>query len=158
MVPATREIICFTELSRSGLPSWPRKYFWATMLVAFCDQLFGNSTPRCSKAGLSGLPITASRISHSIWSKGCTPGAEYRRSIERPCRPFFGLATAVLDIKKLLSSGLSAVTTQDRSKTGRKKSRKAQLGGSDGAGPLYILCQLPKLGKRFSRMRGLGSG
>ena len=43
------------------------------MLVAFCDQLFGNSTPRCSKAGLSGLPITASRISHSISSKGCVP-------------------------------------------------------------------------------------
>jgi len=33
-----------TELSRSGEPTCPRKYFWATMLVAFCDQLFGNST------------------------------------------------------------------------------------------------------------------
>ena len=44
IVPATRLIICLTELSRSGEPSWPRKYFWATMLVAFCDQLFGNST------------------------------------------------------------------------------------------------------------------
>ena len=27
-----------TEDSRCGVPSVPRKYFWATMLVAFCDQ------------------------------------------------------------------------------------------------------------------------
>ena len=44
-----------TELSRSSEPSRPRKYFWATMLVAFCDQVFGNSTPRCSKAGFAGI-------------------------------------------------------------------------------------------------------
>ena len=97
------------------MPSWPRKYFWATMLVAFWDQLFGNSTPRCSKAGLSGSPITASRISHSISSKGCTPAVENRRSIERPCRPFLGLAVAVLDIELLLSQRLLGVTAQDRS-------------------------------------------
>ncbi|MEZ5061582.1 MAG: hypothetical protein R2700_08735 [Solirubrobacterales bacterium] len=35
IVPATRPIICLTERSRSGEPSGPRKYFWATMLVAF---------------------------------------------------------------------------------------------------------------------------
>ena len=69
IVPATRETIWRTELSRSSDPSRPRKYFWATMLVAFCDQDFGNSTPRCSKAGLSGSPITASRSSHSTSSK-----------------------------------------------------------------------------------------
>jgi hypothetical protein len=73
-VPATREIICFTELSRSGEPMRPRKYFWATMLVAFWDQLLGNSTPRCSNAGLSGSPMIASRTSHSTSSKGWTPG------------------------------------------------------------------------------------
>ena len=28
----------------------PRKYFWATMLVALSDQPTGNSTPSCSKA------------------------------------------------------------------------------------------------------------
>ena len=84
------------------------------MLVAFWDQLLGNSTPRCSKAGLSGSPITASRISHSIWSKGCTPAVENRRSIERPCRPFLGLLVAVLDIELLLSQRLSGVTAQDR--------------------------------------------
>ena len=76
------------------------------MLVEFCDQLFGNSTPRCSKAGLSGLPITASRISHSISSKGCTPAVENRRSIERPRRPFLGVLVAVLDIELLLSQRL----------------------------------------------------
>src|SRR5215218_8267611 len=56
----------------------PRKYFWATMLVAFCDHVFGNSTPRCSNAGLSGSPITASRISHSTASNGLTPGSVKR--------------------------------------------------------------------------------
>src|SRR5919201_7008533 len=78
MVPATREIICLTELSRSGEPRRPRKYFWATMFVAFCDQLFGNSTPRCSNAGFSGSPMIASRISHSTASKGLTPGSVKR--------------------------------------------------------------------------------
>ena len=78
------EIICLTELSRSSEPSRPRKYFWATMLVAFCDQDFGNSTPRCSNAGFSGSPITASRSSHSTSSKGCTPGVVWRRSQGRP--------------------------------------------------------------------------
>ena len=73
-MPATREIICLTELSRSGEPSRPRKYFCATMLVAFWDQVFGNSTPRCSKAGLEGSPMMASRSSHSTSSKGWTPG------------------------------------------------------------------------------------
>jgi hypothetical protein len=84
------------------------------MLVAFWDQLLGNSTPRCSKAGLSGLPITASRTSHSISSKGCVPGEEKRRSIARPLRPFFGVLVAVWDIKLLLSQRLSGVTQQDR--------------------------------------------
>src|ERR1700753_2601507 len=76
------------------------------MLVAFCDQDLGNSTPRCSKAGLAGSPIRASRISHSIWSKGCRSGDEKRRSTERPRRPFLGLVVAVLDIELLLSRGL----------------------------------------------------
>ena len=49
----------------SGEPIWPRKYFWATMLVAFCDQLAGNSTSRCSKATWSPWPMRASRSSHS---------------------------------------------------------------------------------------------
>ena len=68
-------------------PSWPRKYFWATMLVAFCDQVVGNSTPRCSNAGFSGSPMTASRISHSTSSKGWTPAVVWRRSQRRPPCP-----------------------------------------------------------------------
>ena len=35
-------IICWTECSRVGEPSWPRKYFWATMLVAFRRTTSGN--------------------------------------------------------------------------------------------------------------------
>ncbi len=73
IVPATREIICLTECSRAGEPSWPRKYFWATMLVAFCDQLVGNSTSRCSNATRSPWPMWASRSSQSTDSKGCFP-------------------------------------------------------------------------------------
>ena len=33
---------CLTLRSRSGVPIWPRKYFETTMLVACCDQDFGN--------------------------------------------------------------------------------------------------------------------
>src|SRR3954447_2615825 len=79
MVPATRPIICLTDDSRSGEPIRPRKYFWATMLVAFCDQLFGNSTPGCSNE-----PTDASRISHSTASNGCTPGSVNRLSTVTP--------------------------------------------------------------------------
>src|SRR6266542_3676550 len=50
MVCTTRPTIWRTLDSRWGVPRGPRKYFWATMLVAFWDQDFGNSTPRCSKA------------------------------------------------------------------------------------------------------------
>ena len=74
IVETTRPIIWRTLHSRSGEPSWPRKYFWATMLVAVCDQNFGNSTPFCSKAGLSLPGMKASRISHSISSNGSRPG------------------------------------------------------------------------------------
>src|SRR5436190_8235720 len=57
------------------------------MLVEFCDQVFGNSTPRCSNAGLSGLPMIASRISHSIMSKGWVPASVKRRLTRRPPSP-----------------------------------------------------------------------
>jgi hypothetical protein len=63
MVPATREIICLTERSRVGESSCPRKYFWVTMFVAFCDQNFGNSTSSWRK-----LPTAAVRRSHSTSS------------------------------------------------------------------------------------------
>src|SRR6266540_3393525 len=58
-----------------GVPRRPRKYFWATMFVAFWLHDVGNSTPRCSKALPPSLKLgmTASRVSHSISSNGCTP-------------------------------------------------------------------------------------
>src|ERR671921_2819670 len=64
MVPATRETICLTERSRVGDVSCPRKYFWATMFVAFCDHDFGNSTFSWRKE-----PTAAVRSSHSTASK-----------------------------------------------------------------------------------------
>src|SRR3954465_11929716 len=74
MVPATRETICLTERSRVGEFSCPRKYFWATMLVEFCDHDFGNSTSSWRKE-----PTAAVRVSHSTVSNGCTPGRVNRR-------------------------------------------------------------------------------
>src|SRR5437867_8592834 len=88
MVSTTRPIIWRTDDSRSGVPSGPRKYFWATMFVAFCDQDLGNSTPRCSKALPPSLKLgmTASRVSHSISSKGWTPSRVKYRLNESPSR------------------------------------------------------------------------
>ncbi len=70
MVSTTRPMSWRTEDSRWGVPRGPRKYFCATMFVAFCDQVDGNSTPRCSKAlpPVFRLGITASRVSHSTSS------------------------------------------------------------------------------------------
>src|SRR5665213_3364231 len=79
IVPATRPIICLTERSRSGEESCPRKYFWATMLVAFCDHVDGNSMSCCSKATWSPCPMRASRRSHSTVSKGWTSGVVKKR-------------------------------------------------------------------------------
>ena len=39
----------FRLVSRSGVPTAPRKYFVVTMVEALADQLVGNSTPDCSK-------------------------------------------------------------------------------------------------------------
>src|SRR5687767_5994250 len=44
MVSTTLPISCLTERSRSGEPTWPRKYLETTMLVACCDHGFGIST------------------------------------------------------------------------------------------------------------------
>src|SRR3954453_15012654 len=81
IVSTTRPASWRTLDSRWGVPRVPRKYFWATMLVAFCDQLTGNSTSRCSKALPPSLKfgITASRISHSTSSNGCRPSDVKKR-------------------------------------------------------------------------------
>ena len=39
IVSATRSITWRSDDSRSAVPSVPRKYFWATMFVAFCDHV-----------------------------------------------------------------------------------------------------------------------
>ena len=59
-----------------AVPSVPRKYFWATMLLAFSDQSAGNSTAGCSNATVpaSALVMRASRRSHTTSSYGSTPG------------------------------------------------------------------------------------
>src|SRR3954470_13980192 len=110
IVPATRPIICLTDDSRSGESMRPRKYFWATMFVEFCDQDFGNSTPRCSNAGFSGSPMTASRISHSIASNGLTPGSVKRLPTLTPS-PAAVMAGAVA----LRLSGMTSPRVSDSS-------------------------------------------
>ena len=42
IVSATRSMTWRSDDSRSGVPSVPRKYFWATMLVAFSDHVDGE--------------------------------------------------------------------------------------------------------------------
>ena len=66
MVSTTRSMTWRSEVSRSGVPIVPRKYFWATMLVALSDQSVGNSTSSCSKATEPSrkLLMRASRRSH----------------------------------------------------------------------------------------------
>src|SRR5918999_3011392 len=89
--------------SRSGEPSRPRKYFWATMFVAFCDHDFGNSTPRCSKAGAAGSPMTASRISHSTALNGCVPASVNCRGTETPAPRAVIAALSVLGVSDIFS-------------------------------------------------------
>jgi hypothetical protein len=52
------------------VPIVPRKYFWATMLVAFSDHVVGNSTSGCEKASPPSLKfgMRAWRRSHSTVS------------------------------------------------------------------------------------------
>src|ERR1051326_4310329 len=48
-----------TLVSRSGLPGLPRKYFWATTLIASWDQERGTSTSFCSKMTWPFSPVIA---------------------------------------------------------------------------------------------------
>ena len=75
IVSTTRSITWRSERSRSGVPRVPRKYFWATMFVAFSDHETGNSTSSCSKATEPSFQFVmrASRRSHTTSSYGCTP-------------------------------------------------------------------------------------
>ncbi len=69
MVLTTRSISWRTEVSRSGVPRWPRKYLLTTTLVASWLQNAGTSTSFCSKTVTPfSLPMLAIRVSHSISS------------------------------------------------------------------------------------------
>ena len=67
------------------------------MLVACCDHGLGISTWRCSKTTWPfSPPITASRSSHSTWSKGSVPAVEKNRGNSSPiadARRAFGAAS-----------------------------------------------------------------
>src|SRR5262249_44122665 len=85
MVFTTRPISCLTLRSRSGEPSWPRKYFETTMFVACWDQNFGISTSRCSSTtSPPWAPMTAERNSHTTSSNGSTPASVKNRGNARP--------------------------------------------------------------------------
>ena len=85
-VSTTRSMTWRNDCSRPGAPSGPRKYFWATMLVAFCDQLTGNSTSRCSKATDPSrkLVMRASRRCHRTSSYGWVSGVVKWRRMPMP--------------------------------------------------------------------------
>src|SRR5918997_2163948 len=78
------------------------------MFVAFCDQVEGNSTSRCSKAGSAGSPMTASRISHSTQSKGCLPGSVKRRGTLTPAPLAVTLGAAALRLSDMTSPRVGA--------------------------------------------------
>src|SRR5215212_11421840 len=94
MVATTRSITWRSERSRWAEPSSPRKYFWATMLVAFSDQPTGNSTSGCSKAIEPSfqLVMRASRRSQTTSSYGSMPGDVNSRLM--PIRPLAGRPVA----------------------------------------------------------------
>ena len=69
MVVTTRSISCLTLCSRSGVPTWPRKYLLTTTLVASWLQETGTSTSFCSKTVLPvSLEMPAVRYSQAISS------------------------------------------------------------------------------------------
>ena len=96
-----------TERSRSGESMRPRKYFWATMFVAFGDHDFGNSTSFCSNAGAAGSPISASRISHSMHSNGCVPASVKRLGMLTPSPAAVMAGAAALRLWDMLSPRLA---------------------------------------------------
>ena len=57
MVSTTRSTTWRNDDSRSGVPSVPRKYFWATMLVALTDHATGNSTSTLLERDSAVLPV-----------------------------------------------------------------------------------------------------
>src|SRR3712207_4920629 len=74
-------------VSRCGVPTAPREYFVATMLVALLLHSAGNSTPRCSQLiePARQVVMTTSRRSQVTSSYGCTPAVVKTRLTFRPC-------------------------------------------------------------------------
>src|SRR3954451_19082730 len=126
MVPATRPIICLTDDSRSGVPMRPRKYFCATMLVAFWDQVVGNSTSSCSK-----LPTDAVRSSHSTVSNGSWPGVVNLRSILSPVAPVLAVTVRGLSLA-LRVSGMRAPRSVGLVSSPLTSGGKTDTGGGAG--------------------------
>src|SRR4029079_11396338 len=112
----------------------------ATMLVAFCDQLFGNSTPRCSNAGFSGSPMIASRISHSTASKGLTPGSVKRLPTLTPSP-----AAAMVGAVALRLSGMTSPRVSYSS--GRPQGGKIDTPLGTGRIGFVIQCELIRSGE-----------
>ena len=71
IVSATRSITWRSDHSRSGVPSVPRKYFWATMFVAFSDQLTSGTRRRAGRRRRC---------------RPCSSGCARRGAPTRPCR------------------------------------------------------------------------
>src|SRR5487761_417293 len=142
MVSATRPTNCLTLDSRSSDSILPWKYFEATIFVAVIDQSFGTSTLRCSKMVLPfSFWIEAVHISHSISSKGWTPGLVNRRLKVSPRLRAGAAAVGVpFNVVVVTSDSLISPPEVNFLNALRARSmRKAQLSGSardDIEGPL----------------------
>ncbi len=75
MVSTTRSMTCFSERSRSAVPRVPRKYFWATMLVALTDHVDGELDAELLEGDrpVVQLVMRASRRSHVDLVVGVDP-------------------------------------------------------------------------------------
>ena len=93
ILPATRQTICLTEVSRSAEPSRPRKYFWATMLVAFCDQRLRELDAPLLEGGVLGIADDRVADLPLELVEGMDPGVENRRSMASP----FSVSFAALE-------------------------------------------------------------
>ena len=81
-----------TEVSRSGVPRWPRKYLLTTTLVASWLQKSGTSTSFCSKTRLAGLvgdaggPVLPGDLVVGMDVRA-GPAALEGQAADRGCRP-----------------------------------------------------------------------
>jgi hypothetical protein len=121
MVSVTRRMSWRTLVSRSGVPTVPRKYLLATMLVAVWDQAAGTSMPSCLKTAWPEASLMeAERFSQrmpaaslrgstpsTVFLRGiCTPDGPAERMLERARRDAPAIPPAVSD-----DIGLSVVAS-----------------------------------------------